>query len=468
MKFSFSTLLLGLGIGILLIVYSLYYDVINDDNIEELEQLVIHKLYNSTVISVWRNITVDEEVWPTHILQPSYINETKPNLLLLHGYGATSAITWRVTIPGLTSKFNVYAIDMPGFGRTPAPPSLLSIQDPKEAHMKYCSFYRNTIESFQLSSPPFLVAHSFGGFVMTQCLAEYPQLVSGAILIAVPGFFSSNGPWGWVCASYFSFGLPQYPIQLLGDWMHYIYDLLMLINDVDIDYVYVRYWHLVHMSKDMIPDAIVRKFILHHGIYSMGVGISFLPLIKLTHKFDENSTPLPVAIVFGEKDFISPPQQGLCRLRSTLSHTLQGHLITEVSGIKTYVIDGANHVAYTHNGGKDFLQVCPLLYILSLAYLLPQVFDEIYSSLDEIHSSYRTPHPSLPLSRLSECLEKEYTAWSRYPVVPSYFLSKYFSDQMYNKIREIVASCAESSTSLDPSPSTPLPLSDLDQKNSEL
>lgn len=306
----FWSISLVTSLVVVLVVYYAYYDVITDDNIEELEDIVIKKLYNSTVQSTWMNITVDEEIWPTHLLKPSEIDSNKPNLLLLHGYGATSAITWRVTIPELAQKFNIYAIDMPGFGRTPAPNSLLSIQNPYEAHMKYCTFYRQAIQSLELSSPPFLIAHSFGGFVITQCLAEYPQIVSGAILIAVPGFFSSNGPWGWVCASYFSLGLPQYPVQLLGDWMHYIYDLLMLINDVNIDYVYVRYWHLVHMSKDMIPDTIVRKFILHHGLYSMGVGISFLPLIRLTHAIDENSTPLPVAIVFGEKDFLSPPQQG--------------------------------------------------------------------------------------------------------------------------------------------------------------
>lgn len=34
-----------------------------------------------------------------------------------------------------------------------------------------------------------------------------------------------------------------------------------------------------------------------------------------------------------------------------------GYFINEISGIPSFVIDGANHVAYTHNKGKDFLQV---------------------------------------------------------------------------------------------------------------
>jgi pimeloyl-ACP methyl ester carboxylesterase len=363
-SFSFFALVLSLLTAILwagVVIYYRVYDSILDDNIEELEEIVLQKLYNGTMRSEWRNITLkherekekEDEIWLTHLLVPSSFNESKPNLILMHGYGATSALTWRVTIPGLVEKFNIFAIDMPGFGRTPAPQSLLSIQDPLEAHEKYCSFYQSTLASFHLTSKPFLIAHSFGGFVITQCLAQYPHLFHGALLVAVPGFFSSNGPWGYLCASYFTLGLPQYPIQLLGDWMHYLYDLLILLTKTQIDYAFVRYWHLVHMSSVMIPDLIVKKFISLNGIYSMGTAISLLPLIKLTHQHHHQHEylheeypqrqPFPVAIVFGEKDFISPPQQG--------------EVITEISGIRSYVIHGANHVAYTHNGGKDFLQV---------------------------------------------------------------------------------------------------------------
>ena len=256
---------------------------------------------------------------------------------------------------------------MPGFGRTPAPNSLLSITNPIETHMKYCTFYRQAIESFNLTSSPFIIAHSFGGFVITQCLSRYPTMSSGAILIAVPGFFSSNGAWGYLCATYFTFGLPQNPIQLLGDWTHSIYDFLIHINNVKIDSFYVRYWHLIHMSQHMKSDIILRKFIVHYGVYSMGVGVSFLPLLNLTfinenynelnnelnneksNELKNRRKPLPIAIVFGSNDFISPPQQG--------------YFINEIVGIPTFVIDGANHVAYTHNKGKDFLQVSFILFI---------------------------------------------------------------------------------------------------------
>jgi pimeloyl-ACP methyl ester carboxylesterase len=307
-------------------VYYYVYDSILDDDIEELEEHVIKKLYNSTITSQWINVTVPgvngPEIWPTHLLHSSEIHPNKPNLVLLHGYGATSALTWRVTIPGLIERFNIYAIDMPGFGRSPAPLSLLSLDDPHEAHLEYCSYYRHTLDTLNLTdSPPFLIAHSFGGFVITHCLAQYPQLVSGLLLVAVPGFFPTNGPWGYLCASYFSLGLPQLPIQLLGDWTHLLYELLQYLHGVKIDYVFVRYWHLVHMSRHLLSDVIVRKFITHRGLYSLGVGVSFLPLLKITHGPEGvvTSSPLPVAIVFGGQDFISPPQQGVLSLSLSFS-----------------------------------------------------------------------------------------------------------------------------------------------------
>lgn len=99
-------------------------------DIQALEDEVIHSLYGSRMKSSWLPVQVKTlaggtEKWLTHFLEPSSRSSEKPDLLLLHGYGATSAFTWRVTIPALLEKFNVYAIDMPGFGRTEAPASLL-------------------------------------------------------------------------------------------------------------------------------------------------------------------------------------------------------------------------------------------------------------------------------------------------------------------------------------------------------
>lgn len=113
---------------IIILIYYFYYDYKSDDDIEIFEEKVITELYNKTIKSEWILIKLinennernkvneveekeendeNDEIWLTHILKSSIINKSKENILLLHGYGATSAITWRVTIPGLVEKFNV-------------------------------------------------------------------------------------------------------------------------------------------------------------------------------------------------------------------------------------------------------------------------------------------------------------------------------------------------------------------------
>ena len=94
-------------LSFIFLIYYWKYDSISDDDIDLLEQQVISGLYGSTITSEWIKVIVENEEWETHFLHSSHINQTKPNILLLHGYGATSAITWRATIPGLIDKFNV-------------------------------------------------------------------------------------------------------------------------------------------------------------------------------------------------------------------------------------------------------------------------------------------------------------------------------------------------------------------------
>jgi len=126
-----SSVILASFVGIVAICFFfLIENRLHTSDIQTLEDEVISSLYGDSVRSAWLEVPVntiwgDTESWDTHYIEPSQYSPDKPDVLLLHGYGATSAFTWRLTIPALTEKFNVYAIDMPGFGRTEAPESLL-------------------------------------------------------------------------------------------------------------------------------------------------------------------------------------------------------------------------------------------------------------------------------------------------------------------------------------------------------
>jgi pimeloyl-ACP methyl ester carboxylesterase len=302
--------------------------------IDELEDLMMEKLYGQHMSSHWISVAVDNEVWKTHYIRTKneFISKDKSNILLLHGYGATSALTWRVTIPKLIDKYNIFSIDMPGFGRSPASNTLLSPDtSPQEVQDMFCNFYSEMLKHFNISSP-LVIAHSFGGFIYIPCVANNPNLASKLVLIAVPGYFSSGGTFGYYCSSYFSFGMPHSVIKLLGDVAHYLYDLAQFVIG-NIDSVLVRYWHLVHMSDAMAADKVVGKFIDHRLAYSFGRPV-LVPFLNLS---------VPVATVYGSEDVIAPPHQG--------------ELLQELSGIPSYVIQGGSHVAYTHNSGRDFVQV---------------------------------------------------------------------------------------------------------------
>lgn len=106
-------------------------------------------------------------------------SEAAQPVLLLHGWG-TDLRTWAPITPGLEQAgFNVYALDLPGFGLTPAP------NEPWDVPM-YTKLVKTFIEKRQLSKP-ILVGHSFGGRISIMLAADHPELVSKIILINSAG-----------------------------------------------------------------------------------------------------------------------------------------------------------------------------------------------------------------------------------------------------------------------------------------
>ena len=71
----------------------------------------------------------------------------------------------------------------------------------QDTHDAYCHFYRSAISTIGIRSP-YVVAHSFGGFVFTQCAAQHPEILSKLLLVSVPGIFPSNGGFDFLwCVS---------------------------------------------------------------------------------------------------------------------------------------------------------------------------------------------------------------------------------------------------------------------------
>lgn len=97
-------------------------------------------------------------------------------VLLLHGWGSSSD-SWRNVQDALANaRLRVFALDLPGFGKTPPPPSVWGVEE-------YASCVERFARALGLSSFS-LVGHSFGGQVALSLASSRPSLVAKLALVA--------------------------------------------------------------------------------------------------------------------------------------------------------------------------------------------------------------------------------------------------------------------------------------------
>lgn len=106
-------------------------------------------------------------------------------LLLVHGFGA-STDHWRKNLEGLQSEFEVWAIDLLGFGRSAKPDWQYSGE-----------LWREQLHDFiaeVVGQPAFLAGNSLGGYAILTVAAQYPDALRGLILLNSAGPFSDSLP----------------------------------------------------------------------------------------------------------------------------------------------------------------------------------------------------------------------------------------------------------------------------------
>lgn len=100
-------------------------------------------------------------------------------VILVHGMGS-SRLAYEPLLNAWPLPNPVYAVDLPGFG---ASPQLRQRQTERD----YVEALHAFIDAVALDSVV-LLGHSFGGMVVGDALACYPQSMKGAILVASAGF----------------------------------------------------------------------------------------------------------------------------------------------------------------------------------------------------------------------------------------------------------------------------------------
>ncbi|MEO0985082.1 MAG: alpha/beta fold hydrolase [Cyanobacteria bacterium J06639_14] len=106
-----------------------------------------------------------------------------PPLLLVHGFGA-STDHWRKNIRDLMGDFEVWAIDLLGFGRSAKP------------DLQYSgTVWRDQLQAFIadiIGRPAVIVGNSLGGYASLCLAADYPEAVAGVILLNSAGPFQED------------------------------------------------------------------------------------------------------------------------------------------------------------------------------------------------------------------------------------------------------------------------------------
>ncbi|MBW4518817.1 MAG: alpha/beta fold hydrolase [Scytolyngbya sp. HA4215-MV1] len=116
-----------------------------------------------------------------YYVQAGHKHPDRPPILLIHGFGA-STDHWRKNISGLSEDFEVWAIDLLGFGRSAKP------------NWEYSGdLWRNQLHEFiqeVIGRPAVLSGNSLGGYACLCVAAQRPESAAGLILINSAGPFT--------------------------------------------------------------------------------------------------------------------------------------------------------------------------------------------------------------------------------------------------------------------------------------
>lgn len=100
-------------------------------------------------------------------------------IILIHGLGSYIP-AWKKTIPALTEKYRVIALDLPGFGKSS-----------KDVDSYSIPFFAKTVADLQDSlgiKKAAWIGHSMGSQIALRAAVDYPDKISRLVLLAPAGF----------------------------------------------------------------------------------------------------------------------------------------------------------------------------------------------------------------------------------------------------------------------------------------
>ena len=211
-----------------------------------------------------------------------------PPLLLVHGFGA-STDHWRKNIVQLQQQFEVWAIDLLGFGRS---------AKPKQEYNG--NLWREQLDDFiteVIGQPTILAGNSLGGYASLCVAAQCPQSTAGLILLNSAGPFSTAENAGSQSQGNFAGKLMR--SLLLQPWASFL-----LFQYVRRRSIIRRTLNSVYFNPDAVTDRLVEE--IYQPSCDRGAAAVFNAVFKTRQgeKVDVllSKMQCPLLLLWGEKD----------------------------------------------------------------------------------------------------------------------------------------------------------------------
>jgi pimeloyl-ACP methyl ester carboxylesterase len=234
-------------------------------------------------------------------------------VVLIHGNPGSCQDWSRLYVP-IAERYCAFAFDRPGHGHSQRP-NTRDITPEVQAEMLHRALAQLKVDR------PIIVGHSWGGSLALAYTLQYPEAISGVVLLAPAAYESDDG------VSFLS-KLPGWPV--IGDIVNFIFTPLLAAWLVRTD-----------IAKAFAPDPVPKKYLRH--VLAEWTRPKKVKWYSVDDALLNQSLPgfaagypgikVPVAIVTGDSDQIVPSAENAERLYKALPHShlsvlpLTGHQI---------------------------------------------------------------------------------------------------------------------------------------------
>lgn len=226
-------------------------------------------------------------------VSPLKVSHLGGDLLLLHGWGH-DLYAWDQVVPELEKKYRVWRLDLPGFGKSSLPGREWGLRH-------YAEVVGRFVQAHQLQNVT-LVGHSFGGRIATLLGSQQPRWLKQLVLVDSAGLIPKRT-------------LKKFTVLVLARVGSFLARVLPRRTKENLS----RRFRLAFGAEDYANAGLLEPI--------------FLKIVRQDLEPELKDIAVPVGIIWGEEDAITPLEQ---------AHRLE----RGIAGARLVVLPGVGHVPF--------------------------------------------------------------------------------------------------------------------------